>query len=235
MERFFKKRGYRYDKMIPFIRKFIIKMGLNSGWFVTNLGQPRFVEYNWIIHNLDKKSGKMLDVGFGKFPVFPLQMAALGYDVYGIDLVDEMHPIFKEIAETQNVEFVIADIIKIPVLVSDTTNDYDIITCVSTIEHSRNDKEMMKAMKKLLKKDGVLFLTTEYGKRKNLDSEIFNYKTKKGKGWKVYDKEALAELLRGFKIVKEEYFIQTGKTWVKTTEGECARHEEGLVCLKLKK
>jgi len=219
----------KFYTKIPYAKDFFLNYLLKDGWYVTNLGQTRFIEYAWVFNNLNRKEGRTLDVGFGKFPIFPLQLAALGYDVYGIDLMDEMHPIFKTIAHTLDFKYEIGDVMK-----SQPNGFFDIITCVSTIEHAENDIKIMGKLKQLLKRKGLLFLTTEYGLRKQT-IPIYDYATKKGKGWKVYDKESLGELIKGFKIRKVEYFIPKNKTWVKSTEEECGSVEEGLICLELVK
>jgi SAM-dependent methyltransferase len=219
----------KFYTKIPQLRDFFLNYLLKDGWYVTNLGQTRFIEYTWILNNLKRSEGRILDVGFGKFPVFPLQLAALGYDVYGIDLVDEMQPIFKKISETLNFKITIGDVRK-----AYQTGFFDIITCVSTVEHSEDDLGIMQKLKQLLTRSGLLFLTTEYGRRKQ-SIPIYDYATKKGEGWKVYDKESFAELIKGFRIRKTDYFIPKNKTWVKTTEEECGKAEEGLVCAVLMK
>jgi SAM-dependent methyltransferase len=219
----------RFYTKLPQLRDFFLNYLLKDGWYVTNLGQTRFIEYSWIFHNMKREEGRILDIGFGKFPIFPLQLAALGYDMYGIDLVNVMHPIFKEIAETLNFKIQIGD-----VLDAKPNGFFDMITCVSTIEHAEKDVEIMQKLKQLLKRGGLLFLTTEYGLRKQ-NIPIYDYATKKGEGWKVYDKETFGELIKGFRIRKAEYFIPKNKTWVKTTEEECGKVEEGLVCAVLMK
>jgi ubiquinone/menaquinone biosynthesis C-methylase UbiE len=154
---------------------------------------------------------KVLDLGCGE-SILSVQAAALGYKVTGIDF--RPYPYFHP-----NLEFIQGDVSKLPF----PDESYDIVFCVSTIEHigvgfyadptqSADHKTMTEAYR-VLKPGGTLVVTTPYGV-----SQVNSHQ-------RVYDKKSLAELLQKFQIKELRYFVSQkniqsrSNFWVEVDEG----------------
>lgn len=180
----------------------------------------RSVEYSWVLQNLDLHRGRVLDVGCCE-SALPLWLAHQGLDVHGIDVRDYSF-------ESPEIIFNKEDI---------CNNQYpdeffDRIITLSTIEHvgmgaygdphRRNgDLFAMKEMKRILKKNGMILLTTQYSQ---------NY----FETWeRYYDNSSLERLVSIFDIEKKEFFVSLNPLlYMKVRESRC---EKGVVCLALRK
>jgi len=161
----------------------------------------RFIEYFWVLKNLQTK-GNLLDIGCTE-SLFANEVSKIkSLDVYGIDIRNEQNPSYK---------FFVEDATKTHF----EDHFFDQITIISSIEHfgldfygnkkinPTADLDSMKEIKRILKKDGTLFLTTPYGKN--------------GTSWyRKYNKNSLKKLFDGFQIIKVKYFCQTKKGWIET-------------------
>ncbi|NIA11303.1 MAG: methyltransferase domain-containing protein [Nitrospiraceae bacterium] len=80
-------------------------------------------EYEFAMNNIPSKGNRISDVG-STGSLFPLKLAKKGYEVYAIDVREyhEKHP---------NLTVVSTDIENTPF----SDDFFDVITCVSTIEH----------------------------------------------------------------------------------------------------
>jgi len=162
----------------------------------------RLVEYLYVLKNLTTK-GKLLDIGCNESEFANELSKIKTLQVYGIDirpiLGKTSYNFFKE--DAQHTRF---------------DNDFfDQITIISSIEHfglevygNKNmdtgaDVKAMKEIRRILKKNGRLFLTTPFGK----DSTSW---------YRKYNKNSLIKLFSGFKIIEEKYFYQTENGWKKT-------------------
>lgn len=162
----------------------------------------RLVEYLYVLKNLTIK-GKLLDIGCNESEFANELSKIKTLQVYGIDirpiLGKTSYNFFKE--DAQHTHF---------------DNDFfDQITIISSIEHfglevygNKNidtdaDVKAMKEIRRILKKNGRLFLTTPFGK----DSTSW---------YRKYNKNSLTKLFFGFKIIKEKYFYQTENGWKET-------------------
>jgi len=162
----------------------------------------RLVEYLYVLKNLTTK-GKLLDIGCNESEFANELSKIKTLQVYGIDirpiLGKTLYNFFKE--DAQHTHF---------------DNDFfDQITIISSIEHfglevygNKNidtdaDVRAMKEIRRILKKNGRLFLTTPFGK----DSTSW---------YRKYNKNSLTKLFSGFKIIKEKYFYQTENGWKET-------------------
>jgi len=164
----------------------------------------RVVEIPFVLENINsQENSKILDFGCARSPL-PLYLANKGYKVIGSDLRDYnlKHPNFK---------FIKGDFMKI-----DFSKQYfDVIISVSVLEHvglekygsnkfERGDIKVMKKFKQLLTKNGKLIITVPYGK------EEFSYMMR------IYNRDSLKRLLKGYKIEKEEYYYRKNYSdWVK--------------------
>jgi len=155
----------------------------------------RYIEYPFVLKNIPKPPGDILDVGCSG-SMFPLLLEALGYNVWAIDIRDYKMPF------TTKVNFNKGDICNTCII----NECFDIVTAISTIEHIglksrygvKKDYEAdMKAMNgiyRILKHKGMLLMTVP------IDDNF-----KLTKNHRVYNMAALKDLLRNFKYtIKKE-------------------------------
>ena len=162
----------------------------------------RFNEYFWVLKNL-KTSGALLDIGCTE-SIFAQELSKIqSMTVYGIDI--------REPEYTPKFNFSLQDC-------TDTNFDdsfFDQITVISSIEHfglniygnekldKMADIHTMIELKRILKNDGIVFLTLPFGKG--------------DKSWyRKYDEELLNKLLDGFTILENKIIRQTLIGWVET-------------------
>lgn len=161
----------------------------------------RFTEYFWILKNL-KTTGNLLDIGCTESSFAREVSKIKTLEVYGIDIRPENDLPFK---------FFVEDATKTHF----KDNFFDQITVISSIEHfgldiygnkiidKDADLKAMKEIKRILKKDGILLLTTPFGKN--------------GKPWyRKYDNNTLKNLFNGYNVIEEKYFYQTDDGWKET-------------------
>jgi hypothetical protein len=156
----------------------------------TFLGEPfnqRATEYGWVLSNFCRMEGtKILDVGAGNSP-FPIIVRRCGYEVIPID--KERFP----------------NVIKVDATNLPWSNEYfDGITLISVIEHAdlQTAKQIMNELSRVLKLNGLLFLTTEFswnGERKVDEITIFT-------------ENSINSLLEKFLCIDVKYFSSIDKT-----------------------
>lgn len=186
------------------------------------LDNYRLFEYGWILQQLairfpptsNPQDVRILDVGSGKSG-FVNVLAALGYDVVGIDRYSP--PFHKHL----NYTFINAGINNLDPQI----RKWDVITCISTVEHIglnwgkfTDDIKAVKRMNDLLTKNGVLLLTTHYGRDYIVDYE---------NAWRIYDDDHLKELLEGSTISKIDFFTKRDGFWVPTSRDEARKPLNG--------
>lgn len=164
----------------------------------------RFIEYFWTLKNLSTE-GKILDIGCTESFLANELFKIKTLEVYGIDIrnVDSSTLFYFSQESAVKTHF--------------ENNFFDQITIVSSIEHfglqvygnaqidEKADTKAMKEIKRILKKDGTLYLTTPYG--------INN-----GSFYRKYNKETLKKLFDGYKILEIKYFYQSDVGWKETDE-----------------
>ncbi len=188
----------------------------------------RVIENQWILNNLPKEKIKILDVGCcDSFFVFYL--LDNGYDTWGIDIRD--CPINNFYKQDISKKTTIPD------------NSFDIITCISTIEHIglgsygdrkdiKGDLSAMQEIRRILKPKGLLLLTIPY-------SSVFNIE-KGTSDARLYDSKRLDMLIKRFKIIQEEHFLRLPNKYKKMPKVVADKlypkhRDESIVCLKLEK
>lgn len=125
-----------------------------------NLNHIRSREYAWLIANLDGKY--ILDAGCCESNLGPF-LVRRGYKVVGVDIKDyDLRP------RHDNWAFRKADLRKLPF----KGDEFDLISNISTIEHigfegsilkdPEGDIKAMKELRRVLKTEGTMILTTPY-------------------------------------------------------------------------
>jgi len=172
----------------------------------------RYIEYPWMIENIDIKKGKILDVG-STACLMLRDLLPKSIEVHGINLREQK-------VDNKKVKFKKGDIRK----AGYKDNYFDCITCISTLEHigvkgryksdddSRGDIRAMKEMRRILKKDGPLLVTVPYGKKDVLPIN------------RLYNKKRIKKLFKGFKIEEQAFrkFSKKWRVWLKVSEKEAS-------------
>lgn len=166
----------------------------------------RFIEYPWVLRQLGSGQGKMLlDVGCSG-TLLDHELLARGFRVVGLDIQDHTLRNSRE-------AFVQANVLNTGL----PPETFDVILLVSTIEHvglhtysqdllaDDADFSAMQELRRLLKPDGVLLLTTPYEGKGPIRIHRWG---KRGEFLeRRYDCEMLAKLLAGFEIVDPTFFL----------------------------
>ena len=156
--------------------------------FLRNPTSERIIEHPWTIKWLERESnGKILDIGCGDEALLTTYLISKGYDAYGIDLLDTNR------------------------LSKDRFYKRD----VSTLEHigsKDEDFETMEESYRLLKKDGLILLSSPFCK----DYEW--------RGQRFFSRERIYQLSKKFEIIEESYHIQKGAKWYKVGYKDAEEH-----------
>jgi len=222
---------YPIGRVIFWISIGLKKLSLLFGGF-----SQRAIEYPWVIESLRlvPREGLIVDVGCAE-SLLCHELIARGFRVVGIDIRD--HP-FKD----KRMIFLKRNIMDTHL----PDNTFDAIVIVSTIEHIglefygqtvkdiHGDLRAMDELKRILKHQGIIILTTPYIGRAPLRINPFE---------RNYNRQRLSELTRGLKTIKEDYFypLRSGKRlyWLKLSKEEIDKQtftqEAGIACLILKK
>lgn len=166
----------------------------------------RHIEYPWVLHKLGSGQARtLLDVGCGG-SLLAHELLARGFRVVGLDIRDHTIRNYREV-------FVKANAINTEL----PSESFDVIVLLSTIEHiglpgysqdllkDDGDFLTMQELRRLLKRNGILVLTTPFeGKgplrihRFGKDFDLFERR---------YDTERLARLLEGFEVIDSAFFL----------------------------
>ena len=174
----------------------------------------RAIEYPWVLKNVDLKKGNFLDVGSTVGKLFRKHLPK-DVRVFAINTEKE-----QRFSQSENIQHVVGDIRKTEF----KDSFFDVITCVSTLEHIgvegrynikkdlSGDKKAMIEMHRILKKGGKLLVTTPYGKKDVLPLN------------KLYNKERLVKLFKGFKVISACYMKYDSDfyIWTEVTEKQAA-------------
>jgi len=180
----------------------------------------RIIERPFALNHLPNVKSRVLEIGCAD-SILPLEMASLGHSVTGLDI--KKYPFTHPNFTLQR-----GDITKISI----PKNYYDVVTCISTLEHmgleyalgekpkekdNRKDKECIKIIFDCLKDDGKLILTTPFGK-----SQV------KPEG-RVYSQEDIEDLFKDFVIEEQKYYLKEGKNWIKKEKHEITKEGVTLI------
>jgi ubiquinone/menaquinone biosynthesis C-methylase UbiE len=99
-----------------------------------------------------EKISNILDLGCGT-GFISYSLAKMGYKVTGIDVSEKIVISAKKRYKNKNLQFIKKNILK-----TKLKPQFDCILILDVLEHIRNDLEILKKAKKLLKKGGILIL-----------------------------------------------------------------------------
>ena len=195
----------------------------------------RIVEIPWIIKELKKKRGKLLDAG-----------STLNYK-YLLENLSHLQKIFistlypeKNYYNNLNVSYTYEDMSEL----SFKDQYFDIVTSISTLEHidfnnniynyggfkyKKKIKSKLKVsllnLKRVLKKNGKLLVTIPYGKQGYYDN------------MQQFDKKSLKKILVFLKMKKIDisYYKYSRLKWKKTSANECHNIKPNIKKIKNKK
>lgn len=183
------------------LKKFLLYLGYQD---------QRAIEYPWVLKQLAsvKQNSLVLDIGCAE-SLLSQELIARKYNVVGIDLAD--YP-FKN----KRMTFIRGNILNTPL----SSNKFDAIICISTIEHiglpshgqevlnDLGDINAMNEFHRILKPRGILILTTPYVGKESIEHRTAG----------VYNRDRLDNLTGNFYYNVEDYFytIRSGKRWIWT-------------------
>ncbi len=160
---------------------------------------PNVPEKNWdslialnIILQNTRTSAKILDAGGQINSIILTWLYLLGYsNLKCINLS------FENRINRGKIEFIPGDLTRTPY----PDNYFDVITCLSVIEHGVNEEQYFEEMYRILKNGGLLITSTDYWETKIETQNKFAY----GKPVYIYDKNSIQNLLNmannyGFKL-----------------------------------
>jgi SAM-dependent methyltransferase len=201
----------------------------------------RSVEYFWVARLLDRSERKLLEIGCsGSW--YAIYLARLGYEVWGIDLIDEGR-------QAYNFKFVRED----ARLGSSLPDDYfDVIFSISVFEHiglrmedgrtivedQDGDMETIRVMARKLAPGGKFLVTTPYGPEDRIWEHLM---------LRPYTRDRLQRLIEasGLEFVEADYFKYTPDDVTRAlvlsdpdemdSTGDYGSMGFGLVCLHLRK
>lgn len=171
-----------------------------------HLVNERIVEVPFVLRNISEHDRLILDIGCCD-SVLPLEMAHLGFKVWGIDQR-------KYALSHPNLTFVQGDVCQLCF----PSSFFDVAISLSTLEHigmghygdsltEQGDALTLKELRRVLKPQGKLILTAPFGKPRV--------------SWqRVYGPEDIAGLLSDFSIEQKRFFKKQGEMWLEAREGE---------------
>ncbi|MBA7509014.1 tRNA 5-carboxymethoxyuridine methyltransferase [subsurface metagenome] len=180
--------------------------------FQREILNERPVEYAFVLKHISKiYPKKILDVGPGKSSL-PHLLYNCGFHVTAID---EMKSCWKENVDNRHF-WIFKDNITNPQI----KGSFDLITCISTLEHIAEHKKAIKNMFALLKNGGYLILSFPYNEKKYIyniyDSPEAGYGKSNPYICQIFSRNEIESWLdenNGVLIDQEYYKVFTGKYW----------------------
>lgn len=171
----------------------------------------RPVEYSFVFKQLSTYCPiNILDVGTG-LTALPHLMRNCGFKVTAIDNVRDYWP-----AGMQNRHYLVIDD---DITNSKLTQKFDLITCVSTLEHIVNFEKAVENMSNLLNPEGKIVLTFPYNEKKYCDN-VYSLPDSRAKNMpfitQAYSREQVNNWCEKYKleVIEQEYWsFFSGEYW----------------------
>lgn len=162
--------------------------------------------WKWLKKHLKSGPLKTLDAGCGN-GAFSMYASNIGNTVTGISYNDENNQraaAYAKMFNIKNINFITADLGN---LSSSDIKDFDQVICFEVIEHIIEDSKLINNLNQILKKDGMLYLTTPYKNYKPLPGDKLSETEDGGHVRWGYTFEEMRKLLErnGFEVIHEEY------------------------------
>jgi len=205
--------------MMKILKKIVKKLlGYDKPPVIPNLDGDRAIEWTWIIQRLPSAK-RVLDIGCC-YSIISAMAARLGNAVTGVDLNDELS------YKMANLKFVRGSVNELS-----WPESFDCVVLASTVEHiglsgrynsaadESGDLTAMAKIRSLLKPQGELLITIPVGR----DAVFSPFH-------RVYGPQRLPQLLAGYQILEEEYWIKKDqKNWEKCGKDEALRENSSAV------
>lgn len=150
-----------------------------------------------LLESIDRRAA-ILDMGCGDCCTLDF-LAALGFtNLHGIDLQ------IKESQKSDRYQLFEGDLMHTPF----ADEGYEVLTSISVIEHGVDLDAFFQEADRLLKPNGILFVTTDYWETKiPIDPTIKPF----GLSWQIFSKEEIQEAIefaqrQGFTLIQENVF-----------------------------
>ncbi len=144
------------------------------------------------------KIKSLLDLGCGTGKL-TITLAKMGFDVHGIDISPRLIKVAKKTAKKEklNINFVVGDIRRL-----NLKKKFDCIVLSEVLEHIKDDASLLKSTKKLLKKNGKLFVSVPAFQL------LWNQRDKTLGHYRRYNKNSLSKKLKkaGYKVMMIKWY-----------------------------
>lgn len=193
-----------------YVRDVLCKKEFQSQKFKKINERP--IEYGFVFKVLSRVCPKeVLDIGTG-LSSLPHMMMSCGYITTAIDNVYDYWS-----GKLFNRHFyIINDDIRSPKI----RKKFDLITCISAIEHINDHNKVMESIFALLNPNGHIILTTPYNEKKYIQNVYKLPEAGYGKDWpwicQIFSRKELLNWLakNNGKIIEQEYWqVFTGDLW----------------------
>lgn len=162
-----------------------------------------------LLKNKDK-SIRILDMGCGGSNILRYCYVNKFKKIYGIDLTIHFQDRWQQLMYWKNNHFHLPYHLSSQDITKSNFPDnfFDILICLSVIEHNVSPHDFFKECARLLRKHGTLFLSTDYWNPKVYTSDAPSiYGAMPGSDWTIFSKEEIADLIciasrYGLKLLK---------------------------------
>ena len=179
---------------------------------------------NWDLAQLanvlknENKDIRILDMGCGGSSFLRFCYVNKFRNVYGIDLTIHFQDRWQQLMYFKNNNFRLPYHLLEQDITKTNFEDYsfDFLVCLSVIEHNVNLDKFLEESCRLLKKNGLLYISTDYWDKKIDTSDAPSmYGAEPGQDWNIFSKEEINSFIQSAKryglLLKKEGIPNVGK------------------------